>query len=606
MPLSPALSERFHEVQELEGSRYVARYLVTGDDGAPAELLVLKTPAIHPPAVRAGFAELHRRLSRAAHDSVIETLEVGEVEGSPFVLRRALDPTPLGELTTPLPPEIVAAMGAALVPAVLVAGAATDGSVRLEDLGVDQQGKVVLAPLGRLPGDVTLERAWSAAPEVFSGGTVDGDAGLYGLGLALYQLTTGVQPYPSGQRSDARTGPVPRAASVRPGIPAALDDALAALMSPEPRRRREAEALFSQLAAEDYDLRKHRKLVTSAPERVPPTRSAPVTSRGREADAPAAVVIPASVLTRLDAAEQSRAAGAAGLSVGELQQLVTQGLPLVLDTLPSARAAAARARTLAAETGLPVEAARGASFWRIPAVGLVVLLGLALTTALALGLGFVGTTLALVSVAVTLSLTALAAGGLWWAGRPRHLPQARQAMRLRQRVEGAEQVIRTRIAELRTLLPQLDLPEPAAVDVRGALRDVERQMEGLLAARASLDAASTGTSLADLRAQHQVQSRAAHRSEQAVRERDRLARAIADLEHVEQTREQLERRIERLSTSLDEIGAVMARLRSSSAASDLESLDRALDGLGATVRLVTESVSDANSTRSAAADRERE
>jgi len=79
-----------------------------------------------------------------------------------------------------------------------------------------------------------------AAPEVYAG-RLDARSDLYSVGVVLYELTTGVQPYTGRRVTDVlaaqRRGPPRDPRELRPELPEALAELIMALLDPEPGAR---------------------------------------------------------------------------------------------------------------------------------------------------------------------------------------------------------------------------------------------------------------------------------------------------------------------------------------------------------------------------------
>ncbi|GAB4586612.1 serine/threonine-protein kinase [Nocardia sp. IFM 10818] len=90
------------------------------------------------------------------------------------------------------------------------------------------------------PGTVVATLAY-AAPEQIEARPLDHRVDVYALGCALYELLTGLKPFP--RRTDVEVlvahlqDPPPRASAADPRLPAAIDDVIAQAMSKEPADR---------------------------------------------------------------------------------------------------------------------------------------------------------------------------------------------------------------------------------------------------------------------------------------------------------------------------------------------------------------------------------
>ncbi len=132
-------------------------------------------------------------------------------------------------------------------------------------------------------GSVTATLAY-AAPEVLSGGPVDGRADIYSLGCALFRLMTGKTPYHESPGAAAvmtahLQQPPPRVTAEAPHLPTALDSVIATAMAKDPARRYRSAAEFSDAAA--AALNENRTIPASLPRLAPPPQiAAPPPSGG--------------------------------------------------------------------------------------------------------------------------------------------------------------------------------------------------------------------------------------------------------------------------------------------------------------------------------------
>ncbi|MCP9276790.1 serine/threonine-protein kinase [Mycolicibacterium arenosum] len=81
-----------------------------------------------------------------------------------------------------------------------------------------------------------------AAPEIFSGGAVDGRADVYSLGCSLYKMLTGTTPYGwagnmAGMAAAHLTAPIPLITDRMPALPRALNDVFDTALAKDPAAR---------------------------------------------------------------------------------------------------------------------------------------------------------------------------------------------------------------------------------------------------------------------------------------------------------------------------------------------------------------------------------
>ncbi len=243
--------------------------------------LKLLTPGL------AGDAEFRRRFLResraaAAVDDphIIPVYEAGEAGGVLFIAMRYVSggdvrgllrregPLPPGRaaaILSPVASALDAAHGAGLVhrdvkPGNMLIDArpGRPGHVYLSDFGLAKGGSAsALTGTGLYLGTVAY-----MAPEQIQGQGVDGRADQYALGCAAFELLGGEVPFERDQDMAViyahLSVPPPSLASKRPGLPPAVDDALARALAKAPEDRypscREfAEALRQGLGLPGYD-----------------------------------------------------------------------------------------------------------------------------------------------------------------------------------------------------------------------------------------------------------------------------------------------------------------------------------------------------------------
>jgi hypothetical protein len=497
------------------------------DSGEPVEVLRPRSGSLDP---------AFRRLVEAADPALARVIAVVD-DGGLMLVREPLEHRDGRALEGPLDPDVVAAIGARLFPAVLAASPALGGVFRPDDVGFRADGAPVVAPRPRAKASVSARDTRYVAAELRDGRAPDAAAALFGLGVWLYQLATGVDPEPVPATPSA----------VRRGVPPALDRALLQLLSRDPTTRAAAQASLTPGPIPDL-----RQITAAlAPVRVTVGAEGPRSRATVEADAGAwPVVLAPRELAALSPEQRSLAAGFAEVPLSALDELVSASLPLVLYSGRSKQEADAKAVELAAALRAPVApvSAVGCLPWLL-ALAAVSGLPVALVVALVAG-PLAG------AFAVALLVFIAVLGGWMGVSRVRAsrlAARGRTALQLGAR-DPVTAAIHRRIASFRRRLASADVPGAVAVDLRSSLAEVERHIDGLQEVRRIAEEALTRTDPGQLRARRDVipASQAA--------ERDRLSRAIADLEAVQARRDRAVDEIARVEASLDELDAVFGRV----------------------------------------------
>jgi serine/threonine-protein kinase len=247
-------------------------------DPAVGRTVALKT--IHSTALEGQQSEEYRarfyREARAsgvlAHPAIVPVFDVGEHEGAPFLVMEFVEGSTLadalknGERFTldrvcEIGQQLAEALGYAhrqgvihrdIKPAnILLTSREVYGSERprITDFGIAKLVQSEITTTGQLLGTPAY-----MPPEQFTGAPIDGRADLFSLGVILYSLASGEQPFP-GETMTAvsykvvHTEPVPPA-KLNPTIPAGLEAVILKCLAKNPANRYQTgEALAQDLAA---------------------------------------------------------------------------------------------------------------------------------------------------------------------------------------------------------------------------------------------------------------------------------------------------------------------------------------------------------------------
>jgi serine/threonine-protein kinase len=272
----PKCIGRYEIVEELGrgamGSVFKAR------DPAVGRIVALKT--IHTTALEGAQSEEYRarfyREARAsgvlAHPGIVPVFDVGEDAGAPFLVmefvegRTLADAMKSGERYTldrvcEIGQQLADALGYAhrqgvihrdIKPAnILMTSRAVYGSERprITDFGIAKLAASEITSTGQLLGTPSF-----MPPEQFTGSPIDGRADLFSLGVILYSLATGEQPFPGETMTAVSykvvyTDPVPPA-KLNPAIPPGLESVILKCLAKSPAARYQTgEELAQDLAA---------------------------------------------------------------------------------------------------------------------------------------------------------------------------------------------------------------------------------------------------------------------------------------------------------------------------------------------------------------------
>src|SRR4051794_9515629 len=216
---------------------------------------------------RSRFLTESRRAAALDHAGVVPVYEAGEEGGRLFIAMRFVDGVDLAELLRrdgPLEParavRIAAQVADALEAAhrrglvhrdvkpsnILIAREDETDRALLADFGLARDTR---APDGATaPGAIVGTIAY-LAPETIRGDAADARADVYALGCVLFECLTGRPPFPGPSDVAVLYAHLeeepPRARTLRPGVPRALDEVVARALAKDPARRWSSAAAFA-------------------------------------------------------------------------------------------------------------------------------------------------------------------------------------------------------------------------------------------------------------------------------------------------------------------------------------------------------------------------
>ncbi|MGA1997230.1 MAG: protein kinase [Bryobacteraceae bacterium] len=247
-------------------------------DPAVGRIVALKT--IHTTALEGAQSEEYRtrfyREARAsgvlAHPGIVPVFDVGEDQGAPFLVMEFVEGRTLAEAikkgerftldrVCEIGQQIAEALGYAhrqgvihrdIKPAnILMTSKEVYGSERprITDFGIAKLASSDITTTGQLLGTPSF-----MPPEQFTGSPIDGRADLFSVGVILYSLATGEQPFPGETMTAVSykvvyTEPVPPA-KLNPAIPGRIEAVILKCLAKSPADRYQTgEELAQDLAA---------------------------------------------------------------------------------------------------------------------------------------------------------------------------------------------------------------------------------------------------------------------------------------------------------------------------------------------------------------------
>ena len=291
------------------------------------------------------FVAEAKAASALNHPNILTVHEIGESEGGPYLVTELVDGSTVRQLLAPGPLPVSRALDIGTQAADGIAKAheagivhrdlkpenlmvTGDGFVKILDFGLAKLLRSESAPGGGSDSGSTatgmiVGTAGYLSPEQLRGAPIDSRSDVFALGVVLYEMVTGVNPFQRGSAADTfsailRDAPEPLTARL-PGIPADLDAEVRKALAKSPENRH---VTARQLAGE---LRRVRARVDSG---LSETRVvAPPTSRRRTARI--ALVAGAIVVAAVGGALLSRRSSAMPRSVAlPANQLAVAVLPI--------------------------------------------------------------------------------------------------------------------------------------------------------------------------------------------------------------------------------------------------------------------------------------
>ncbi len=246
------------------------------------------------PQFRLRFEREARLIARLEHPAIVPVYDVGEDEGRPYFVMRYMNGGSLADRIKQGVFSIAEATRILEIIAPALEEAHNQGIVHrdlkpsnilftangfpcISDFGI---AKVLQAEGSTLTSEsMIIGTPAYMSPEQAAGKPIDHRTDIYALGIILFEMLTGRQPYqadtPMGVAIKHITDPVPNILEVNPGLPAWIQEVIARAMAKDPEQRYQtATELVNDLKAHLQQSAAVTRLVKTVPP-APPTRTLP-------------------------------------------------------------------------------------------------------------------------------------------------------------------------------------------------------------------------------------------------------------------------------------------------------------------------------------------
>ncbi len=261
-------------------------------------LKVLPREMLHDPQFRTRFEREAKTIAMLEHPAIVPVYDFGEEDGQPYFVMRYMTG---GSLTDrmkhgPMTIHEVAHLFGRLAPALDEAHAKgiIHRDLKPGNILFDQYGEPYISDFGiakiaagsqtNVTGSAIVGTPAYMSPEQAQGEGIDGRSDIYGLGVILFELLTGQQPYhgdtPMSVVVKHITEPVPHILDVKPDLPPAIEAVIEKAMAKDrdrrfPKVKALTDALESVARGETPDLENADKTMVASPKTATSKRPAP-------------------------------------------------------------------------------------------------------------------------------------------------------------------------------------------------------------------------------------------------------------------------------------------------------------------------------------------
>ena len=218
-------------------------------------LKVLPREMLHDDQFRVRFEREAKTIAALEHQAIVPVYDVGEEDGQPYFVMRYMTGGDLGNIIAKGPMSLAAAtkiierLASALDDAHLKGIVHRDlkpgnilfdrsGEPYISDFGI---AKITQSQTTTVTGGAIIGTPAYMSPEQAQGEKIDGRSDVYALGVILYEMLSGTQPYqattPMAIVVKHITDPIPHILDANPALPAAIEAVIEKAMAKNPDDR---------------------------------------------------------------------------------------------------------------------------------------------------------------------------------------------------------------------------------------------------------------------------------------------------------------------------------------------------------------------------------
>jgi serine/threonine protein kinase len=215
---------------------------------------VLPREMLHDPQFRARFEREIKMVAGLEHPSIVPVYDVGEEDGQPYFVMRYMTGGSLSDWIAKgkIPLEDTARIIGRIAQGLAYAHkkGIIHRDLKPDNILFDDNDEPFISDFGiakltestgSLTGSGVIGTPAYMSPEQAQGIEIDGRSDIYGLGVIVYQMLSGKQPYnadtPMGIVIKHITEPVPEILTVDPGLPPGVDQIIRSSMAKDKTRR---------------------------------------------------------------------------------------------------------------------------------------------------------------------------------------------------------------------------------------------------------------------------------------------------------------------------------------------------------------------------------